>query len=72
MSNGSPRAATSSYAGEIEALFYVVDMAREAKVLLSEVMFGNVGAGTPTYVRNDNSDAVHPVATSNTATSEND
>ena len=58
----------SSYDGEIRALFRCFDMARMLKDLLSELTFGNMGEGIPTYVRNDNSDASYPVDSVNTAT----
>ena len=61
MSNNSPRAPTSSYSGEIRTLFYGFDIDRMLKVLLSELMFGNMGVGIPTYVRNDNPDASNRV-----------
>ena len=71
-SSKSPRAATPSYAGEIQALFYGFDTARFIKEMLSELLFGNVGCSINTYVRNDNSDAVYHVDSMNTVTREND
>ena len=38
--------------------FYGFDMARMLKGQLAELVFGNMGAGIPAYVRSDNSDAV--------------
>ena len=55
VSNKSPRVPTSSYAGEIQAVFYGFDMARMLKGLLAELLIGNIGVEIPTYVRNDNS-----------------
>ena len=45
-------------------------MARMLQCLLDELTFGNMGAGMPKYVRNDNSDAVYQVDSLNTATNE--
>ena len=39
-------------------------------VILSELLFGNMGAAIPTYVRNDNADAAYQVDSSNSVTSE--
>ena len=61
----------SSYTGQIQALFYGFDMSRMLKGLLSELMFGNMGAVIPTYVRSDNSNAVYQVDSVNTSTDEN-
>ena len=69
--NKSPRASASSYAWEIQASFYGRDMARMLEGLSEELMFGNIGAEIPTYVRNDNSDSVYQVDSVNTATNEN-
>ena len=69
MSNKSPRAPTSSYAGEIKALRYGFDMARMLRGILAELRFGNMGAEIPTYVRYDNSDAVSQAGSVNTMTS---
>ena len=71
-SSKSPRVATSSYAGEIQALFYGFDTARFVKEMSSELHFGNVGCSISTYVRNDNSEAVYHMESMNTATNEND
>ena len=68
VSNKSPRVATSSFAGEIQAVFYGFDMARMLKGLLAELLFGSVGAEIPTYVRNDNSTAVYQVDSADTVT----
>ena len=38
--------------------------------LLAELTFGNIGVEIPTYVRNDNSDALHHADSVNTATNE--
>ena len=70
-SSKSPRVATSSYAGEIQALFYGFDTARFLKEMLAELLFGNVGCSINTYVRNDNSDAVYHMDSMNTVTNEN-
>ena len=43
MSNKSPRAPSSSYAGGIKALFYGFDIDRMLKGLLGELIFGNMG-----------------------------
>ena len=59
MSNKSPRVATSSFDGGIQAVFYGFYMGRMLKGLLSELLFGNMGVGIPTYVRNDNSAVVY-------------
>ena len=45
-------------------------MARMLNGLLSELSLGDVGVEIPTYVRNDNSDAVYQVDSVNTATNE--
>ena len=52
------------------SIVYGFDMARMLKVLLAGLMFGNVGVEIPTYVRNDNSDAVYRADSVNTATNE--
>ena len=49
-------------------MFYGFDMARMSKGMLAELTFGNTGVEIPTYVRNDNSDALYPVDSVNTAT----
>ena len=51
-------------------MFYGFDMAMMLKGLLAELMFANVGVEIPTYVRNDNSDAVYQVDSINTAGNE--
>ena len=56
--------------GGIEALFYGCDMAGMLKWLLPVLLFGNIGAAIPTYVRNDNSDAAYRVDSVNSATGE--
>ena len=56
--------------GEIQALFYGFDMARMLKGLLEELTFVNIGVAIPTYVRNDNSDAVYRGDSVNTVTNE--
>ena len=66
----SPRVSTSSYDGEIQALFYGFDMDRLLKGLLSELMFGNTGAGIPTCARNANPDASYQVDSVDTVTTE--
>ena len=71
MGNKSLRAHKSSSAGGIQALFYGSDMARIVKGLLEELMFGDIVVEIPTYVRNDNSDALYRVDSVNTATSKN-
>ena len=56
--------ATSSYAGEIQAIFYGRDASRYLKSILSELLFGNEGVRTNTCVKNDNKDEVcrvHPI-----------
>ena len=70
VSNGSPRAPTSSYEGGIQALLYGCDVARMLEGLLAELMFGGVGVEIPTYVRSGNSDASYQVDSANTATNE--
>ena len=47
-------------------------MARILGGLLAELTFGYMGAGIPTYVLGDNSDAAYQVGAVNTATNEND
>ena len=42
----------------------------DVKFLLSELMFVNVGVEIPTYVRDDNSNAVYQVDSVNTVTNE--
>ena len=49
VSNKSPRSSTSSFAGEIQEVFYGRDMARLLKGMLAELLFGNIG-GRNTYV----------------------
>ena len=66
--NTSPRVPTSSFAGEIQAVFYGFDMARMLKGLTAELLFGNLGAEIPTYVGNDNSASVYQVDSVNTVT----
>ena len=68
VSSKSPRVSTSSFAGEIQALFYGFDMERMLEGLLEELMFWNVGVEIPTYVRSDNSDAVYRADSVNTVT----
>ena len=41
------------------------------KGLLPELIFGSIGAGVPTYIRNDNSDAAYRVDYANSATNGN-
>ena len=48
----------------------MVDMARMLHGLLAELIFGNMGAEIPTYVRSDKSDAVYHVVSVNTAAGE--
>ena len=67
-SSNSPRAAKSSYAGGIQALFYGFDTARFPKEMLAGFLFGNAGCSVNTYVRNDNSDAVYHMGSMNTVT----
>ena len=69
-SSKSPRVATSSYAGEIQALFYGFDAARFLKEMLAELLFGNVGCSINTDVRNDNPDAAYHMDSMNTVTHE--
>ena len=45
-------------------------MARALKGILEALLFGNVGLGIPTYVRNDNADAAYQVDSANTVTNE--
>ena len=63
-----PRVPTSSFADGVKALFYDFDMARMLKGLLSELMLGDIAVEIPTYVRNDNADAVYQVDSVNTGT----
>ena len=51
--------------------FYGFDMARMLRVLLAELLFGNVEVDIPRYVRNDNSTVAFQVDSSNTVTGEN-
>ena len=51
-------------------MFYGFDMARMLKGLLAELLFWDIGAGIPTYVRNDNSTAVYQVDSANAVTNE--
>ena len=69
--NKTPKVATTSFAGGIQAVLYVFDMARMLKGLLSELLLGNIGEGVPTFSRNDNSAVVYQVVPVNTATNEN-
>ena len=71
VSSESPRAPTSSCAGGLKALFYGFNMARALKCLLPEIIFGNIGVSTPTYLRIDNSGAAYQVDSLNTVNSEN-
>ena len=64
----SHSASTSSFSGEIQAAFYGFDMSRMLKGLLSELLFGNIGAGIPTYARNGNSTLAYQVDSANTVT----
>ena len=66
----NPRVSTSSYAGEIQALFYGPDMAGMSKVLLAELTSVNMGVEIPTYVRNDNSVAAYRADSVNTVKGE--
>ena len=50
----SYRVATSSFAGEIQSVFYGFDMARTLKGLMAELLFCNIGVEIPTFARNDN------------------
>ena len=52
--------------------FYGFDTARFPKEMLAELLFGNVGCSISTYVRNDNSDAVYRMESTNTVADEND
>ena len=70
VSNKSHRVATSSFDGEIQEVFYGFDIARMLKDLLAELLFGNMGSGTPTYVRNDNSTVAYQADSANTVTNE--
>ena len=70
VSNKSHSVSTSSFDGQIQAVFYVLDMARMSKCLLVGLLFGNMGVSIPTYVRNDSSAAVYLVDSANTVTSE--
>ena len=69
-SSEGPRVSTSSYDGEIQALFYGLDAARSIKEMLSELLFGNAGWPIITYVGSDNSDAVYHMGSTNTAENE--
>ena len=60
--NKIPRVTTSEETGGIQASFYGFDMDRELRGLLSE-LFGNIGAGIPAYVRNDNCTLTYQVET---------
>ena len=64
----SPRVATSSYAGEIQAVFYCFDAARFLKSLSPVLLFGNEGAGVETRVRSDNSSFVENAHSINSVT----
>ena len=57
--------------GEIKELFYACGVATMLPGLSEGLMFGNMGVGIPTYVRNDDSDAVRQGDAVNTATKEN-
>ena len=70
-SNKSHRVATSSFAGEIQAVFYGFDMARTLQGLLAELLFGNMGVEIPTYVRKDNAAAVYQADSANAVTNGN-
>ena len=68
------RVSAASYAGDIHASFYGFDMGGwvggAVKGILAELLFGNMGVGIPSYVRNDNSDAAYQVDPANTVTNE--
>ena len=49
-------------------MFYGSDTVRTLKCLLSELLFGNIGAAIPTYVRNVNSTVAYQVDSSGTVT----
>ena len=66
----SPRLPTSSFAWELQAMFYGFDMARMLTGILGELSFANVGVEIPTYMRNDNSGAVYQVDSVNTVDNE--
>ena len=51
-----------------QAVLYGFDMARMSKGLMGAVLFGNIGAGIPTFARNDNSKAVYQAVSVNTVT----
>ena len=70
VSNKSPRAPTSSFAVEIQSMFYGFDMDRMLKGLLAALLFANIGVAIPTYVRNDNSTVAYQVDSVNTVTNE--
>ena len=63
--------ATPSFAGGIHAVFYGFDMAMMLNGVMSELMFGNMGAGIPTFVRNGNSTAAYQVESLTAVTNEN-
>ena len=72
VSDKSPRVATSSFPGEIQAVFYGFDMARMLKGLMAELLFGNIGVGIPTLAINDNSTVVYQVGSVNKVTNGGD
>ena len=68
----SSRVATSSSHERDPRSFYGFDMERMLKGLMAELLFGNLGAKTPTCVRNDNSTVAYQVNSVNAVTGEND
>ena len=72
VSNKSPRVATSSFAGEIQAAFYGFDMARMLKCLMADLLIGNIGVRIPTFARNNNSTVLYQAGSVNTVTNESD
>ena len=68
--NKSPRVSTSINDGDTSIALRCRHGQSVEMPLLAELMFRDIGAGIPTYVRNDNSDAVYQVDSANTVTHE--
>ena len=69
--NERPRVSTSSFVGEIQAMFYGFDMAGLLKGILSELPIAGIDVEIPTYVGRDYLDDAYQVESANIATSEN-
>ena len=70
MGNESPRVATSSIAGRIQAAFYGPTWPGCRKAYLPNYCLGILGVEIPTYVRNSNSTVVNRIDSAKTVTNE--